>query len=336
MAAGIALLIAGVVLVGAILPAEYGIDPTGVGGLLGLMELQEDQEPPPDDNRTPAQTLQEYQGTWPTTTTVLYAADVYVDAEGITIPINVSEPNLAMFQVIATWTDDDGTATQGTEPDLLEVSLQPPSDNAAPAVLARNDADGQGPLEAGRRVVATPPPATVIAASPDQAFFALQDLHPPDHKGTGEWDVLLRMEPGQTRIQGIEIPGSDDGNMVHVLVQATTFALDTNIATTQARLLERTFDFGPGQGMELKVYMDKGQSLEYTWNTSAGELYFDFHGDPAGGDGSDFVRHAEGQRPEDSGEFTAPFDGSHGWFWQNTLDEPVTVTLALRGAFVLL
>ena len=37
----VALILAAVVLVGAVLPAEYGIDPTGVGKLLGLTTLKQ-------------------------------------------------------------------------------------------------------------------------------------------------------------------------------------------------------------------------------------------------------------------------------------------------------
>lgn len=40
-ATGLALGVAAVVLVVAVLPAEYGVDPTGVGGALGLTELAE-------------------------------------------------------------------------------------------------------------------------------------------------------------------------------------------------------------------------------------------------------------------------------------------------------
>ena len=47
LAAGAALLIAGVILVIAVLPAEYGVDPLGIGGKLGLTamgDLQKDLE----------------------------------------------------------------------------------------------------------------------------------------------------------------------------------------------------------------------------------------------------------------------------------------------------
>lgn len=48
MATGAALIVAAIVLVGAVLPVEYGIDPVGTGALLGLVRIAPvDDEPPP-------------------------------------------------------------------------------------------------------------------------------------------------------------------------------------------------------------------------------------------------------------------------------------------------
>ena len=34
-----------------------------------------------------------------------------------------------------------------------------------------------------------------------------------------------------------------------------------------------------------------------------------------------------------SGTLTAPFSGIHGWFWENTTDQPITVTLTASGFY---
>ncbi|MBU5970399.1 hypothetical protein KQW05_30260, partial [Pseudomonas aeruginosa] len=34
---------------------------------------------------------------------------------------------------------------------------------------------------------------------------------------------------------------------------------------------------------------------------------------------------------EARGTFVAPFEGSHGWYWKNENDEPVTVEVAVTG-----
>ncbi|ABI77972.1 hypothetical protein HNE_1488 [Hyphomonas neptunium ATCC 15444] len=37
--------------------------------------------------------------------------------------------------------------------------------------------------------------------------------------------------------------------------------------------------------------------------------------------------------PPASWQVSAAFDGSHGWFWRNRSDVPVTMTLRVKGAY---
>lgn len=53
-ATAVAALVAGAVLITTILPAEYGIDPTGIGRLLGLTEMGKAKQAPPPERRTDA------------------------------------------------------------------------------------------------------------------------------------------------------------------------------------------------------------------------------------------------------------------------------------------
>ena len=34
-----------------------------------------------------------------------------------------------------------------------------------------------------------------------------------------------------------------------------------------------------------------------------------------------------------AGTLTAPFSGIHGWYWENTTDQPITVTLTSAGYY---
>jgi hypothetical protein len=36
------------------------------------------------------------------------------------------------------------------------------------------------------------------------------------------------------------------------------------------------------------------------------------------------------------GSLTAPFAGSHGWYWKNETDAPVIVTLSIKGNYILI
>jgi len=87
----------------------------------------------------------------------------------------------------------------------------------------------------------------------------------------------------------------------------------------------------PGEAAEIKLVMSQGSSAEYEWSASDGHLNSDLHGDGLGGQATSYRRgRAE---TSDSGELTAAFDGSHGWFWRNRSDVPVTMTLRVRGAY---
>ncbi len=87
-----------------------------------------------------------------------------------------------------------------------------------------------------------------------------------------------------------------------------------------------------GQGLEYKLFVNEGAQIAYNW-TAAGELFYDFHGERAGDASGDFTSHATGTAAADAGNFTAPFTGTHGWFWQNESDQDVVVTLRTRGLY---
>ncbi len=88
-----------------------------------------------------------------------------------------------------------------------------------------------------------------------------------------------------------------------------------------------------GRGVEYKFIMDQYQKLEYEWVTDSTALYFDLHGEPEGDTTGYFESYAIATIAEMKGSFTAPFAGSHGWYWKNTSDSPVTVQLIVKGEY---
>ena len=68
-------------------------------------------------------------------------------------------------------------------------------------------------------------------------------------------------------------------------------------------------------------------------NGSETPLYFDFHGEPDGDETGYFESYAEGTAEGLAGSLNAPFDGKHGWYWENNTDEPVTVSLLTFGTY---
>jgi hypothetical protein len=101
----------------------------------------------------------------------------------------------------------------------------------------------------------------------------------------------------------------------------------------------REITLAPKEGMEIKYNMKKGSGLVYSWVTSK-NVRFEFHGEPdvtpAGG-GSDYFESYEldyaAGKSEGHGTFVAPSTGVHGWFWENTSAEPVTLRLVTAGFY---
>ena len=89
-----------------------------------------------------------------------------------------------------------------------------------------------------------------------------------------------------------------------------------------------------GRGVEYKFIMEQYQKLTYEWVTDGTALYFDLHGEPKGDTTGYFESYTITTSDEVKGSFTAPFAGSHGWYWKNTSDAPVKVQLIVDGEYI--
>jgi hypothetical protein len=89
-----------------------------------------------------------------------------------------------------------------------------------------------------------------------------------------------------------------------------------------------------GRGVEYKFVMTQYQKIEYQWATNGDVLYFDLHGEPEGDTTGYFESYAIATLDKMKGSFTTPFAGSHGWYWKNTSDSPVTVELTVKGDYI--
>jgi hypothetical protein len=102
--------------------------------------------------------------------------------------------------------------------------------------------------------------------------------------------------------------------------QASRFRLDSRQLTV------------PSLGsLEFKYELAKGTSMTYSWRATA-PIDFDFHTEVAGRpNASDTFER--GEAAEGSGFYTAPYDGIHGWYWENLNDSDVTISLDAAGFF---
>jgi hypothetical protein len=95
-----------------------------------------------------------------------------------------------------------------------------------------------------------------------------------------------------------------------------------------------TFTIAPGDGMEYKYRLDKGQALLFSWRADV-TVNYEAHAEPDGAPRGYAQSYEKSTGSSKSGTLTAPFSGIHGWYWQNPTDRPVTVTLSSAGFYTL-
>jgi hypothetical protein len=95
--------------------------------------------------------------------------------------------------------------------------------------------------------------------------------------------------------------------------------------------------------LEYKVKMKPGATLIYSWNVSGDEahpewFYYDFHGESrpvAEGTKATVMEYRQATGLVSNGALVAPFEGVHGWYFQNQSDKPLTVHLKMSGFYEL-
>ena len=88
-----------------------------------------------------------------------------------------------------------------------------------------------------------------------------------------------------------------------------------------------------GRGVEYKFAMQQYAKMTYEWLTDGEALYFDLHGEPEGDTTGYFESYTIATSNEMKGSFTAPFAGSHGWYWKNKSEKPIAVQLLVKGEY---
>ena len=92
----------------------------------------------------------------------------------------------------------------------------------------------------------------------------------------------------------------------------------------------RTFVLDPFASVEIKYDMSKDGALVYEWSAD-GEVLFDLHAHPTIGGVEAAVSFDQARAAGGAGSYVAPFDGFHGWFFENRGHSTVDVTLSIVG-----
>ena len=96
-----------------------------------------------------------------------------------------------------------------------------------------------------------------------------------------------------------------------------------------------------GDELEYKVQMKKDATFIYEWSVAdipkPDEFYVDFHGHTlAAGKAMTVATYKQATGTSANGALTAPFDGVHGWFFQNQSANPVVVRVKVSGFYELI
>ncbi len=84
---------------------------------------------------------------------------------------------------------------------------------------------------------------------------------------------------------------------------------------------------------EYKFQMLENGVLEYAWKTDIEKLFYEFHGEPKGDTTGYFKSYEKNTADQATGILNAPFEGIHGWYWQNNTLSPVNIVLNVKGEY---
>jgi hypothetical protein len=164
--------------------------------------------------------------------------------------------------------------------------------------------------------------AALLGAGLVLVMFVLPAEYGVDPLGTGARLGLVELGATAKQVEALE-------------ASATSTAQTTIVVGQDAPFKEETVNFTvpPREGMEYKYRLDKGEALLYSWKAT-GPVNVEFHAEPDGGPRGYAQTYEKADRQAAaSGTLTAPFAGIHGWYWENTTDQPVTVTLTSAGYY---
>jgi hypothetical protein len=98
---------------------------------------------------------------------------------------------------------------------------------------------------------------------------------------------------------------------------------------------------GNGGEVEYMIQMKAGETVVYSWEVQSisdpQSFMTEFHGhtEPVGGRG-DLMFYEKAAGAKANGSLIAPWEGTHGWYWQNKSAAPVVVRLRMAGFYELI
>jgi hypothetical protein len=188
------------------------------------------------------------------------------------------------------------------------------------------------PYQASPRALARASIAASATAAAILLLFVLPAEWGIDPTGAGKAMGLTRMAQTDEMEDEAQVPDASPAAAAALTIAPQT---KENIVTATAwRSDEKTVTLPPHSGIEIKAHMAKGDRLVFRWAASGGAVRMDMHGEPTKGKEGEFSTYWKQKNlTEAQGSFTAPYDGTHGWYWRNGGETPVTIALKTAGFY---
>jgi hypothetical protein len=140
---------------------------------------------------------------------------------------------------------------------------------------------------------------------------------------------------GTGKFFGLDQLAATEPTEANIIPPSTTDSTETTVIafTENYHQEKRTITLEPYDGIEIKALMDKGEKFVFKWFTDGADVYVDMHGEKLDAKEEFTTYWKEKQQQQASGAFTAPFAGTHGWYWQNMGENAITVTVEVSGFF---
>lgn len=184
------------------------------------------------------------------------------------------------------------------------------------------------PLPTRRQLVQATLMAMVVAAVV-LVTTVLPAEHGIDPTGVGRKLGLLGMSAGAPPAKPAA-PAATPAPAAAASLVSNAYVIQS---ATPFRTGEMQVTLAPDQGAEIKARMRKGEHYTFSWSTGAGPVEFDMHGEEINAAKDVFTSYWQADAASAAGTFTAPFEGTHGWYWHNNGTAPVTVTVTVSGFY---
>lgn len=184
----------------------------------------------------------------------------------------------------------------------------------------------------------------LAAEAEADAMAAAAPVAPPNDPAVAAPEILARLDRIDAQLAAISAvigtaPSAEAVQAAPVAAEPEPEAIAAAPDPVEAAVAEAataewrdevSYTLAPGEGIEVKLAMEEGQTARYQWTANGAVVNFDMHGDGSG----QKISYEQGRAvPELTGDLTAAFTGNHGWFWRNRSDGPVTVTLRTGGDY---